>query len=147
MSESERRKRRKKANKHSQGSIHIPIGRWPRGKARTQNEGKEWPSVETKYQIMALNHSWRKDSTVELQCTDSRIREGGIMASEYTPFCPRYCHRSVLGIRSANKYYIQACVLGKEGGDGDEDTKLYSYQQRTRSHGRIRDFGDSLSLE
>ena len=36
------------------------------------------------------------------------------MASEYTPFCPRYCHRSVLGIRSANKYYIQACVLGKE---------------------------------
>ena len=37
------------------------------------------------------------------------------MASEYTPFCPRYCHRSVLGIRSANKYYIQACVLGKEG--------------------------------
>ena len=37
------------------------------------------------------------------------------MASEYTPFCPRYCHRSVLGIRSANKYYIQACVLGKDG--------------------------------
>ena len=64
---------------------------------------------------MAVNHSRRKDSTEEFQCTDSRIREGGIMASEYTPFCPRYCHRSVLGIRSANKYYIQACVLGKEG--------------------------------
>ena len=48
MNESERQKKTKKANKHSQGSTHIPIGRWPRGKARTQNEGKEWPSVETK---------------------------------------------------------------------------------------------------
>ena len=26
--------------------------------------------------------------------------------------CPRYCHVLVLGIRSANKYYIQAFVLG-----------------------------------
>ena len=125
MSESERQK---KTNKHSQGSKHIPLGRWTRGKARTQNEGKEWVSVERKYQIMVLKHSRRKDSTVELQCTDSRIREGGIMASEYTPFCPRYCHRSVLGIRSANKYYIQACVLGKEGGDGDEDVDCLGFR-------------------
>lgn len=57
MSESERQKKRKKANKHSQGSTHIPMGRWPRRKTRTQNEGKKWVSVETKYQIMALNHS------------------------------------------------------------------------------------------
>ena len=50
------------------------------------------------------------------------------MASEYTPFCPRYCHRSVLGIRSANKYYIQACVLGKNGGDGDEDDNCLGFR-------------------
>jgi hypothetical protein len=55
------------------------------------------------------------------------------MASEYTPFCPRYCHRSVLGIRSANKYYIQACVLGKDGGDEvdenyDDDEDLSPWQ-------------------
>ena len=41
MSGSERQKKTKKANKHSQGSTHIPIGCWPRGKARTQNEGKK----------------------------------------------------------------------------------------------------------
>ena len=35
--------------------------------ARAQNEGKEWPSVEAKYQIMALKHSRRKDSTEEFQ--------------------------------------------------------------------------------
>ena len=32
----------------------------------------------------------------------------------YTHICPRYCRRSVLGILSANEYYIQACVLGKD---------------------------------
>ena len=74
---------------------------------------------------------------MEFQCTDSRIREGGIMASEYTPFCPRYCHKSVLGIRSANKYYIQACVLGKEGGAGDEEKDEDDNENENHANGTI----------
>ena len=66
------------------------------------------------------------------------------MASEYPPFCSRYCHRSEYSIRSPNKYYIQACVLGKDVGNGNEKTKTNTPKHilictRTRKYGRIWD--------
>lgn len=87
------------------------------------------PPPRTLTQINGKKHdarvmSGRKQTRVHID-NSCRLKWRRNSAVEYTRNRPRYCHRSVLGIVSANRYYIQAFVLGRAEtyGIGETDCK------------------------